>query len=229
MLNEEQKEVLSDSPLFRGVTTEAINKFLEYVGAFPHRFEIGEPVVEQGERQSEICVVLSGSARGEKLTVDGRSITVNEFMPGELFGDMLSGASEKSPVTVRMTRPGDVVKISFSSLINGGEVYTETRERILRNLINEISGKYFSLLKRLNVLLCPTLRGKIANYLLEESEKDKKMLIVPHDREDQARLLNCDRSALSRELSRMRAEGIIDFKGNRFEILDRERLKNCLQ
>lgn len=229
MFNHAIMEALRGSPLFRGVAPEEAAGFLTSAGAFPRALEAGAVLVEQGERQSEICIVLSGLAIGEKLTADGRSITVNEFAPGSIFGDMLSGASEKSPVTVRMAREGEVARLSFSALINGGEGFSETRERVLRNLINEISGKYFSLLRRLDMLLCPTLRGKIADYLLKESKNSKKAFSVPHTREEQARLMNCDRSALSRELSRMKAEGLIDFKGSSFQILDMEALKRAMK
>lgn len=228
MLNKSQKETLCRSSLFRDIPAEETEGFLETVRAFPRSYETGEAIIEQEERQSEICIVLSGAARGEKLTADGRSITVNEFLPGAVFGDMLSGTSEKSPVTVRMTHAGEIIRITFSALINGAEAYSETREQILRNLINEISGKYFTLQKRLDLLLCPTLRGKITNYLLSESKNEEKVFTASHTREEQARLMNCDRSALSRELSRMKAEGIIDYRGRRFEILNRDRLKNAL-
>jgi CRP-like cAMP-binding protein len=46
-----------------------------------------------------------------------------------------------------------------------------------------------------------------------------KKFSIPYNREGLANYLCVDRSALSRELSNMRDEGLIDFQKNRFEVL----------
>ena len=47
---------------------------------------------------------------------------------------------------------------------------------------------------------------------------------IPFSRAGLAEDLNCDRSALCRELSRMRAQGLIETYKNSFKILDRAAL-----
>ena len=46
----------------------------------------------------------------------------------------------------------------------------------------------------------------------------KNTFEVPFDREDMASYLGCDRSALSRELAKMKNEGLIDYHKNTFRI-----------
>jgi CRP-like cAMP-binding protein len=229
MLTASQISLLSRSPLFAGLTPEQVSAFFESVGIAPQMAEAGAVLVEQGEVQTTIFTVLSGTAAGEKLTGDGRLVTVNEFHAGDVFVDMLSGSSEKSPVTVRMTSGGELFGIPLSALISGAAEHAALKERVLRNMIYEIAKKFFTLQRRLDLLLIPTLRGKVAEYLLGEEKIRSISFVIPHSREEQARLLSCDRSALSRELSRMKKDGLIDYKGSHFQILDRERLKSNVQ
>jgi len=224
--SEKQISILSCSPLFMGVDIAEINSFLTNVGVSPSHHSAGEQLVCQDEAQSLIHIVLSGKAVGERLLSDGRAVIVNEFEAGEVFGDMLSGAEEKSPVTVSVSEDGEILRLPFSALISQCEGHTATREKVIRNLITEIADKYFALQGRLDMLLCSSLRGKIAKYLIDQREKHgTDSFVVPHSREEQSRILNCDRSALSRELSRIKHEGIISYNGRHFEIKDPAVLK----
>lgn len=217
--SKKQLNILCHSPLFLGLDIEDINSFLKAIGSAPSHYVAGEQLVRQDELHSAIHIILSGKAVGERLLSDGRAVIVNEFRAGEVFGDMLSGAEEKSPVTVSMTKEGDLLRLPFTALISRREVDAATQERVLRNLITEIAGKYFALQRRLDMLLCPSLRGKIAKYLLDQREiQGTDSFVVPHSREEQSRILNCDRSALSRELSRMKHEGLISYHGMQFQV-----------
>ena len=228
MIKKNQIEIMLRSPLFKGLSEFELQALLKGTGVQPRRLSAGETALEQGQRQSEIFVILSGAARGEKLTADGRSVIVNEFFTGHVFGEVLSGASEESPVSVKMISDGEVLSIPLSAFLTSTEVSAPAREAVVRNLISEIAVKYLTLLRRVDMILCPTLRGKIASYLLFEGKNATGGFLVPHTREEQAQLLSCDRSALSRELSRMKREGLLDYKGNWFAVLDYDRLKNEL-
>lgn len=226
MLSEKQMDAALSSPLLRGLDAGEAERLLEELHAYPVRARRGEILIEQGQARSSIHIVLSGAAVGEKLSPDGTRTVINEFAPGGVFGDMLSGGGEESPVAVRMTENGEVLRIAFSDLLAQSTECAAAREAVLRNLFQEISQKYFALMRRLDMLLCPTLRGKIAKYLLAQSQEAGSISFSsPHSREEQAEILCCERSALSRELSRMRAEGLLDVSGRHFQLLKTEKLR----
>jgi CRP-like cAMP-binding protein len=73
---------------------------------------------------------------------------------------------------------------------------------------------------RNDCLIKPTVREKVLTYLIKVATTQKnRTLTVPFDRSAMAEYLNVDRSALSRELSRMRKDGLIDFYKNNFRLL----------
>lgn len=57
------------------------------------------------------------------------------------------------------------------------------------------------------------------NYLSDQAFKHKSQsFVIPFNRQEMADYLLVDRSALSNELSKMKAEGLIDFWKNQFTL-----------
>jgi CRP-like cAMP-binding protein len=87
-------------------------------------------------------------------------------------------------------------------------------------MLGIMARKTLLLSKKLNYALMRNIRDKITAYLLDEFErKGKKIILLPYNREELADYLSVDRSALSRELSKMRQEGLLRYRKNEF-ILD---------
>ena len=103
-------------------------------------------------------------------------------------------------------------------------------QRVLQNLVRTISDKYFLLSRRVDLLLLKSLRAKVCAYLLSEAEQQGSMTFtIPFSRIQLADYLNCDRSALSRELSTMQKEGLIDTYRSSFKLLEPDALQQMVQ
>ncbi|MBQ2118632.1 MAG: winged helix-turn-helix domain-containing protein, partial [Clostridia bacterium] len=73
---------------------------------------------------------------------------------------------------------------------------------------------------RIQILSKLTLREKLLTFFSDQAKKSgADTFSVPLDRKDMATYLGADRSALSRELSRMKREGLIDYYRNSFRII----------
>ena len=184
-------------------------------------FTKGEQIISEGEQNDEVFVVLSGGATGERNMSDGRTFIVNELTAGGVFGDVLSGSSALSPVDIVATEACTTLSFKLSNILTACERCGEAKQKLLRNFILAISDKYFALNRRVRLLEKKSVRGKISLYLMDiYNKKKEKQFVVPHSREEQACYLGCERSALSRELSRMKAQGLIDFQKNSFRIIN---------
>ena len=92
-----------------------------------------------------------------------------------------------------------------------------------------ISQKNFTLNNKINYLLIKGMREKLANYILEQNALHKSQTFnMAFDRNSLADFLNVDRSAMCRELGRMRDENIIEYYKSSIKILDIEKLKSYL-
>ena len=80
-----------------------------------------------------------------------------------------------------------------------------------------ISKRNSLLNDKIDIIAQKTTRDKIL-ALLETFRNGEKVFSIPYSREEMAKFLCVDRSAMSRELCKMRDEGILRFNKNHFEL-----------
>ena len=79
-------------------------------------------------------------------------------------------------------------------------------------------------MEKIDIVSKPTLREKILAYLSLQAQKQQSRYIeIPLNRQDMAQFLCSNRSAMTRELSKMKEEGIIDFDGSTFVLQNESR------
>lgn len=92
-------------------------------------------------------------------------------------------------------------------------------EKLYYNLMTIIIQKKLNYMKKADILSHRSLRGKISAFLSEEYQKNQSSsFTIPYDRQQMADYLSTDRSALSKELSKMKREGILEYKHNWFQL-----------
>ena len=97
--------------------------------------------------------------------------------------------------------------------------------RLIRNMMLVLGEKNARLNEKIGLLTLKGMREKIAYYLISESnERKAKTFQVILNRTELAEYLNVSRTSMCRELTRMKKEGLIDFYGKSFKILDEKRL-----
>ncbi len=139
----------------------------------------------------------------------GARMPITQVEPGGVFGDVLGGSSLASPVTVLAATACEVLLVPYEQLLLSDG--SPAHQRVLQNLVRTISDKYFLLSRRVDLLVLKSLRAKVCAYLLSESEQPGSLTFsIPFSRIQLADYLNCDRSALSRELSLMQRDGLLD-------------------
>lgn len=201
---------------------------LGQLGAVVRSCVKGESLVIAGEPNRRVGILLTGELEAFRPAPNGARVPITHMEPGSVFGDVLSGSSLASPVTVQAAMPCDVLLIPYERLLlsDGGPAH----QKVLQNLVRTISDKYFSLSRRIDLLVLKSLRAKVCAYLLSEAELSGSLTFsIPYSRIQLADYLNCDRSALSRELSLMQKEGLLDTYKSSFKLLDKEALSRMVQ
>ena len=90
---------------------------------------------------------------------------------------------------------------------------------LIKNLIFVLALKDRELTDKLGYLSQRTTRDKLLAYLSDRSVKQGGAAFdISFNRQQLADFLAVDRSALSKELGKLRSEGIIEFKKNHFEL-----------
>jgi CRP-like cAMP-binding protein len=114
----------------------------------------------------------------------------------------------------------EILFLDFSSLFNMEGGTCPFKMRASTNLLREFAEKARFLNDKVRILAQKRLRDKLKVYLqMQKSNKDG-WIELPFRRNELAEFLCVDRSALSRELSRMQQDGILSYEGKRIRIHD---------
>lgn len=215
-------DLLLKTALFEGFSREELARLLPLLAPKVQDNPKGSCLLATGSETNALGIVLEGGIEATKYTRAGEQFTVMRMGPGGVFGDVLSGSHRKSPVTITATGPARVMLIARSRMLALPVQEAELFRRLLRNLVAVISDKYFSLDARIDLLLIRGLRKRIAAFLLDSMPQAQAggWFTIPYTRTAMAGYLGCERSALSRELSRMAADGLIQTHRRRFCIPD---------
>ena len=90
---------------------------------------------------------------------------------------------------------------------------------MIENLVFSIARKNLQLTEKIQHTSRRTIREKVLSYLSEESRRHgSSYFTIPFTRQQMADYLAVDRSALSKELAKMKDEGLVEYERNQFRL-----------
>lgn len=217
--------VLCATSLFCGLKEQDMDTLMQCFLPRIRHYERGELLLMAGYETREVGIVLEGEIVATKPMPDGTGVVMARMGPGGVFADVLAGSRNKSPVNVSAETPCLALYLPCDALLRPCAALHPAHLQLLHNWLQTVSDKYFALDRRLELLCCKTLRERICLWLLEQRrEAGADTFTTPLSRAELASYLNCDRSALCRELGRMQREGLVDLFHRSFKLPDPRRL-----
>ena len=140
---------------------------------------------------------------------------------GELFGESFAcGTSMAAVVSFQAAEEVRALYMPFERVMHSCPNSCHFHYRLVENMLTRIADKNVQLMQKVKIISQKTLRDKILTYLsLQVRLQGSRRIELPLGRIGLAEYLCADRSALTRELVRMREEGIIEYHRNSFELL----------
>ena len=207
--------------LFSGMTLEEIDQALELLQASRRHYHRGERILSAGEITTRIGLVLQGRVTIESNDIWGNRTIIGSVECGEVFAEAYA-ILQDAPLLVDVVA-SEACQVLF---LQGGRTLAEEglpkswTGRYIANLLCLCARKNLQLSGRSFHTAPRTIRGRVMSYLNSLClQKHSRSFTIPFDRQQMADYLNLERSALSKELGRMRREGLIDFRKNRFVLL----------
>ncbi len=208
-----------DCKIFGGFCENEISALFDVIKPFERKYVKDEVILREGETNYHIRLLLEGSALASKNAVTGKNGVYTVVKCGNVFGDVIAVSGGcPSEVSVVAETACRCLLIDYRNVTADDLPASELRMRFICALTKELSQKYFALRDRLDCIEMPTLRQKIMCYL-RMSAGSGNTAFLPLNREQLAVYLCCDRSALCRELSAMKSDGLIDYYRESFKLL----------
>ena len=147
----------------------------------------------------------------------GNKSILSSIAPGQIFAETYAICRKPLLVDVTAAAPCEILFLNLEFLARSFSEPGSCRDAIMQNLFAICVRKNLILSNRIFCTTPKTVRGRLLVYLSSESAKaGSTSFTIPFDRQGLAAYLNLDRSALSKELGRMKKDGILDFKKNHF-------------
>ncbi|MFI3169782.1 MAG: Crp/Fnr family transcriptional regulator [Faecalibacterium sp.] len=217
--------ILASIPLFAGIHRQELAALLPTLSPTEQHVSRGEIILRAGQQTARIGILLDGCLQASRFSPDGTANPIPTMDAGSVFGDVLGGASVGSPVTIQASSDCTLLWLPYDALLRPQQLPAPAHGILLQNLLRIISDKYFDLAQRLDFLVLKSLRGKISAYLLSQAAAaHSNTFTIPFTRAKLAAYLNCERSALCRELSKMQQEGLLETYQKSFKLLCPEAL-----
>ena len=205
--------------LFEKITNTEVLELLKCIGIKTKEFKKGSCVIKKDSKIDFLCVVLSGNLIVSKIDNLGRTVIIEKLKMNDIFGHNIVCCGEtKSPVEVTAENKCEVLFLPFEKVVTPCEKVCPYHIQLIKNVMKMISKRNSLLTEKIDIIGQKTTREKILTLLNAYKTQDSNFYI-PYSREEMAKFLCVDRSAMSRELCRMRDEGILKFSKNHFEIL----------
>lgn len=214
-------KILEKVSIFNDFTDNEIETIIECLNGKIRSYGKHESIVLAGDKVSSLGIVLSGNVQISREDIMGNRMIVAGLLEGEIFGETFASAGlEVSPVSIYALMPSKILWLSINRIVSPCASVCGFHSKLIRNLLQLIATKNMFLNERMNLLSKRTIREKIMSYLVSQAgEQSSSEFEIPLNRNELADYLCIDRSAMSRELGKLRDEGMIEFHKNTFHLI----------
>ncbi|MGH7570720.1 MAG: Crp/Fnr family transcriptional regulator [Gemmatimonadota bacterium] len=202
----ENERLPAVSAWFRG-------KFCEALERRPgRRLQAGEFLYLPGDPAASSYYLRRGLVKTGVFASDGDELIVNIHRPGDIIGEPCLPAGRRSDYA-RVLEESEIVEVSCADFVD----HLRRDPRALLDFMVALSGQLAEIRAQLSSLASEHVRLRLVRTLLRLADKlgeetPEGVRITQHLRQDDlAKMVGARREVVSRELNRLRREGVIRY------------------
>ena len=209
------------SQLFEGITNEECARMFDCFGAREASYEAGQTICEFDGTQNAVGVLLSGSAELLRLDEDGDRTLLETLEEGGVFGEVLAFSGVGGDSTLLECRQDcRVLYLNYDQITKRCENACLHHSILVQNLFRLLSTKTLRLSERVEVLSRRSIREKLLCCFDQLARRaGQNTFTLPFSLSALADYISADRSAMMRELKKLKEEGVVQTENRRITIL----------
>jgi len=220
---------LSKVAIFSGLTESELSFLAQR--AVPRHYAAGQLVFSEGEPCSGLYVVESGHVRIFKSSANGREQVLNIDGPGSSVAELPVFDGGNYPASVTAVDQATLLFVSkqdFQSLCL-------THPQVALKVLRVVGARLRRLVGIIEELSFTTVRHRLASFLVRLAQREGKRvaagteITLPASNQELASQIGTVRELVSRNLSRLQAEGLIQMDGRSVIISDLKALEAELE
>ncbi len=211
---------MNGSELFRGIDEAEIRMIMPCINARLHTYEKGEYIARSGDTITSVGMVIVGSVQVIDEDFWGNRNILSHVGEGDVFGASYACVPDvRLQASIVAPEPCRVMFMDIRKMACTCTNACSFHQRLSQNLLMQIARKNLMLTEKIGQTSKRTTRDKLLAYLSAQAKKQGASTFdIPFNRQQLADYLSVDRSAMSSELGKLKGEGVIDYRKNRFQL-----------
>jgi len=219
-----ERNSLYSLPLFSKLPEHVLDEALHLGKLKIKQYSAGQIVHVEGDHCTNVELIMSGRLSIERIDYSGALLAIAQFSREDILGgNLLYSGKPHYPWTITALEETTVAMLTGDSLFSFLCDYPD----LLKYFLRMISENTQVLNEKIMAHINRSVRERITNYLILETERQQSNAFrLPMPKSRLAEILGMQRTSLSRELDRMRKEGMLVFNGRNFISLKLENKKD---
>ena len=211
---------LSKSALFAGISESEYRAMLHCFETYERTYAAGDTIGAFREKKRTVGILQSGKAAILRLNSNGGHTVLDHLEEGGLFGEVLAfSGAEQEDILVVCIQPCSVRFIDYEHIVKRCPKACAHHSILVQNMLQLISQKTLLLSQRVEILSCRSIREKLLHYFALCSHRQASdTFSLPLSMSALAEYICADRSAMTREMSRLKKEGILSVQGRKITL-----------
>lgn len=212
-------ELMGQIDLMKSITPQEIESYLIEGSCKITQYRKNNIVHFVGEVCSKLEIILSGKVVIERIDESGNLMTIAEFLGGDVLGgNLMFSKNPYYPMTVTAKEATLILEINKDRLFR---LFSDNHE-FLSSYLEYVSDHTVILGERIKHYVNRTIRESIISYLNFEAKKQNSSIIkLSMTKKALAERIGVQRTSLSRELAKMREDGLIEFNSVSITLLNK--------
>ncbi|MBB6630091.1 Crp/Fnr family transcriptional regulator [Clostridium algidicarnis] len=222
MIKSDYKCLLVNLPLFENFNQNDLDLLLNSKDVKIASYSKDEIIFMEDDMCLNLSIILKGNVEIQKVDPSGKLLSVASLKTGDIFGEnLLFGDRNIYPMTVATKSDSLVLHISKDVVA----VLCQQNLEFLYSFLNLLSNKAMALSSKIKQVTLKTIRQKICEFLYSEYSHSNNKISLKMSKQEWAYNLGVQRPSLSRELIKLKEDGIIDYEKDYVLILNVQALK----
>ncbi|MBQ2879741.1 MAG: Crp/Fnr family transcriptional regulator [Anaerotignum sp.] len=213
-------ENISKNALFQNVSAESIEKMMPCFDMKKRSFSEKDIIPTVEGKKEYICLLLEGAVSVSRISIDG-SLDLLEYLEDTgVFGAAFAFANQEDEFITVCEKDCSVLFIEKNQITKRCSNACQHHTQVVENMLHLMGDKVVHLTEKVDILSHRSIRGKLMSYFRIQSTRQGALTFeLPFSLLKLANYLCIDRSAMMRELKKMKDDEMIEMDGRMVTLL----------
>jgi CRP/FNR family transcriptional regulator len=218
-------DIISQAPLFSGLPEDQLIKIRQI--AIDKFYDKGKTVFLEGDDCNGFYIVAAGKVKIYKVSFEGKEHILHIYGPGNPFGEVPVFSGQKFPANAQTILKSHLLFFPRTAFVD----LVSNNPSLSLNMLAILSVRLRQFTVQIENLSLKEVPGRLASYLiyLSDEQKTGNLVSLTISKGQLASLLGTIPETLSRILTKMNKQNLIEVSGRNIKLLNRSGLEELAE